>query len=105
MLMIAGAAQANVFAAQRGVDCLTLPSLGKRSDGRYTARSLTIPRDRLVAMRTRSIRAALEEFDPDVFIVDTVPRGALGELEPTLLAAASAFRSSSPESVRPWSFP
>jgi predicted glycosyltransferase len=67
-----------------GTDCLTLPALRKSSTGQYEARSLDVSIADIIAVRERVIRAALEAFEPDVLIVDNVPRGALRELETTL---------------------
>jgi predicted glycosyltransferase len=67
-----------------GVDCLTLPSLGKDRDGNYTAKRLGTSLDELVNLRSKAIGATLESFKPDVLVVDKVPRGALRELEPLL---------------------
>src|SRR5262249_50195967 len=38
----------------------------------------------VVRLRVKAIAAALETFQPDVFIVDHLPRGALRELDSTL---------------------
>jgi predicted glycosyltransferase len=84
VLMIAEARQATAFAMPPGMDCLALPALRKEPDGNCYPRYLDLPLDRLIAMRAQVIRAALEAFAPDVLIVDHLPRGALGELEPSL---------------------
>jgi predicted glycosyltransferase len=84
ILLIAGAREAAAFALPPGVDCLTLPALSKDSEGRYEPRRLGIALKELVNLRARAIATALESFEPDVLIVDKVPRGALLELEPAL---------------------
>lgn len=86
ILMIAGAREATAFAMPPGVDCLTLPAFGKGSNGQYYPCSLAVSFRDLVALRANTIRVALESFEPDVFIVDKVARGAFGELEPSLEA-------------------
>lgn len=83
VLLIAGTAEAKLFPRPPGVDIITLPALCKES-GKYQSRTLDIPLEQLTAIRARTICAAIEGFDADLFIVDKVPRGALGELEPTL---------------------
>src|SRR5207245_1920951 len=45
---------------------------------------LHVSLNHLIALRARTIRAVLEEFEPDVLIVDKVPRGAVRELDPSL---------------------
>jgi len=84
ILLVAGAREACAFSLPPGVDYLTLPALSKDSNNRYETRSLAVPVQKLVELRTASITAALEAFDPDVFLVDKVPRGVLCELEPAL---------------------
>lgn len=84
VLMITGAHAANGFAMPPGIDCLTLPALYKESDGQYRPRRLAIPLPELLALRTQTMVASLRAFEPDVLIVDNVPRGAIRELDPVL---------------------
>ena len=84
VLVVAGACEASAFARPPNVDCLTLPSLNKARDGRYEPRTLGTSLEELVALRSKIILAAMEAFQPDVLIVDNVPRGAMGELDATL---------------------
>lgn len=84
VLLIAGARELNTFAVPAGVDCVTLPALRKCGGGIYQARSLQIPVEELVRIRSGMIRAALDNFRPDVLIVDKVPRGVMNELDATL---------------------
>src|SRR5680860_253901 len=87
ILLLSGVREARAFALPPNTDCLTLPSLGKDSSGAYSARSLSISLDELIELRARTIKAALDMFDPHVLIVDKVARGAFGELEPALEAS------------------
>lgn len=84
VLMIAGAREASLVTKTAGVDCVALPSLWKDGGGHYRPRHLDVSLDDLLAVRARTTAAALEAFAPDVLIVDNVPRGALGELDPAL---------------------
>ena len=92
-LLIAGVREATAFAMPPGTDCLTLPALRKSSTGQYEARSLDVSIVDIIAIRERIIRAALEAFQPDVLIVDNVPRGAQKELEATLRHLRNAGRT------------
>jgi predicted glycosyltransferase len=83
MLLLAGAREAGSFPLPPDTDCLTLPSYTKEGDA-YAPRSLRVPVERLTAVRARAAAAALEAFEPHVFVVDKAPRGALRELEPAL---------------------
>src|SRR5260370_507074 len=87
ILLIAGAREASAFSLAEGVDCLALPALCKEADGEYQTRSLDVPLEKLVEIRTATITAAMEAFNPDVFLVDKVARGALRELGPPLAEA------------------
>ena len=84
VLMITGANIATGFEMPQGVDCLTLPAIRKDTSGNYRSNTLDLPLRELISMRARIIRGAVEGFEPDVLIVDNVPRGAKGELDETL---------------------
>jgi predicted glycosyltransferase len=83
-LLVAGVREATAFALPPSADCLTLPALRKSEDGQYEARNLDVSITDVIEVRARVIRAAIDAFEPDVLIVDNVPRGALKEVEPTL---------------------
>jgi len=82
-LMITEAREASMFVNSMppGMDCLTLPGLSKSADGICKPRYLDLPLKDLLALRARTIRAALKEFEPDLLIVDNLPRGAYRELD------------------------
>lgn len=84
ILLIAGTHLTGNFVLPPGVDCLTLPALAKQSDAQYHSRYLDLSLSELVALRAKTICAALEAFDPDILVVDNVPRGAIQELDLTL---------------------
>ena len=85
-LMITEAREASAFvnSLPPGMDCLTLPGLSKGVDGVCRPRYLDMPLKEVIALRARTIRAALKEFKPDLFIADNLPRGAYRELDPAL---------------------
>ncbi|GAB5536689.1 MAG: glycosyltransferase family protein [Rubricoccaceae bacterium] len=89
VLMLTGARESNAFPIPLGVDLLSLPALYKETDGGYRARHLSFGIDDLLELRSQTLRSSLEAFAPDVFIVDNVPRGAMGELDATLHALRS----------------
>ena len=84
ILLITGIGEASALALPPRSDLLTLPALYKEPDGHYRPRHLDLSLQEVIALRAQTIRAALEAFEPDVLIVDKVPRGAVGELDPTL---------------------
>jgi predicted glycosyltransferase len=93
ILLLTGAPGAASLPAPPGADFLTLPAIGKRGDGTYRARSLASSFDAIIELRSRILQAALAAFDPDLLIVDKVPRGAAGELEPALTALRATGRT------------
>lgn len=84
ILLLTGAATSGRFTPPPRVDFLTLPSLTKDEDGGYTSRRLEVSLEQLVKLRSKAIWGALKAFKPDVFVVDNVPKGAVGELERSL---------------------
>jgi predicted glycosyltransferase len=84
ILMISGTGDGNQFQIPPGIDYLTLPALYKSTDGQYQARRLDISLKEIITLRSQIIRTTVQNFKPDVLIVDNVPRGAMGELNATL---------------------
>lgn len=84
ILMVAEAWQAGAIPLPEGCDCVTLPGLREGRDGALNARSLALPDKELIALRSRVIHNTLQNFQPDVLLVDHLPLGAGGELRLTL---------------------
>lgn len=84
ILLISGSREVSRFALARGIDVVSLPALYKDSAARYHARSLDVTLSDLIAIRSATILGALKAFEPDLFVVDNVPRGAVRELDPAM---------------------
>ncbi|ACK68193.1 conserved hypothetical protein [Rippkaea orientalis PCC 8801] len=84
ILMISGMSEMTQVGTHPNIEYLTLPALYKTSEGDYQARRLAMSLDEIIHLRSQVIRTAIKNFQPDVFIVDNVPRGAMGELNDTL---------------------
>ena len=84
ILIISGMGDASDVPTPEGVDSLTLPALHKCADGQYQSRRLDLPLEEIINLRSHLILTAIQGFQPDLLIVDNVPRGALRELDPTL---------------------
>jgi predicted glycosyltransferase len=84
ILMIAEARQACAFAMPPRMDCLSLPALRKLPDGKCQPRYLGTSLQDLMHLRATVIHRAIEAFEPDLLIVDFLPRGRHGELSATL---------------------
>lgn len=84
VLLITGVREGGAFPMPEGIDSVVLPAYRKEADGAYASRSLHIGIDQLVEFRADLIDLALKRFQPDLFIADNVPGGALDELLPAL---------------------
>jgi len=81
ILLIAGAREVGTYSLPKFVDCFVLPSYYKNTNGQYQPRHLDVKNHELLQLRSKTILSVLESFGPDVFIVDNVATGALGELD------------------------
>jgi predicted glycosyltransferase len=93
VLLIGGTRHATAFRVPPRADFLTLPALRKTEGGDYESRSLPQSLSSLIELRSAVIDAALTSFEPDVFIVDNVPRGAVHELDASLAALRECGRT------------
>lgn len=84
VLLVSGAREIGRFELPAGIDCLVLPSYRKSAAGSYESRHLDMETRELVQLRAQAINGSVLAFDPDVFVVDNVPRGALNELDNVL---------------------
>jgi predicted glycosyltransferase len=84
VLLITGIREGGAFAVPHGIDSMSLPAYKKGADGSYSSRSLDMSVEQLTRLRADLIDMALMRFEPDLFIADNVPRGALDELVPAL---------------------
>ncbi|MEQ8663353.1 MAG: glycosyltransferase [Gammaproteobacteria bacterium] len=65
-------------------DYLKLPCLNRDLDGAYGVRQLGTGFDDIVSLRAQAIKATVQRFRPDVFLVDKKPCGVARELYPSL---------------------
>ncbi|HEY9734722.1 MAG TPA: glycosyltransferase, partial [Trichocoleus sp.] len=84
ILMISGMRDASDVPTPKGVDFLTLPALYKRTDGQYQSRRMGLALEEMIGLRSQLIYTAIKTFQPDILLVDNVPRGAVRELDATL---------------------
>jgi len=66
------------------VDHMRLPGVTKLPDGTYRSQNLGMDIDETTSMRAALIQSAVEQYDPDLLIVDKEPTGFRGELLPAL---------------------
>lgn len=93
ILSIAGKSEAGAFSLPPRADRLILPGIRKRIGGRYEPALLSLPMPEVIDLRSAILEAGLSSFDPDLLIVDNVPRGAMGELDSALATLRSKGRT------------
>jgi predicted glycosyltransferase len=71
-------------------DYVKLPSIAKDGPGNWKATHLRMSFPEILELRKELIRNVLLNYAPDVFLVDHMPHGAMGELLPALEAIAQA---------------
>jgi predicted glycosyltransferase len=84
VLMVIGCPSGTFFQTPPGVDSIKVPSVIKVDTGAWSPRTLHISPDTTKALRAATIRQAAELFVPHLFLVDYIPTGVWGELQPTL---------------------
>lgn len=84
VLLLSGASEATALPLPDRTDLVTVPGLRKDSLGHYFPRSLDCSLEQVLAVRSSALESVLAAYAPDLLVVDKVPRGILGELEPAL---------------------
>jgi predicted glycosyltransferase len=67
-------------------DYIKLPSIAKDSPGNWQATHLSMSFPEILHLRKQLISNVLLNYTPDIFLVDHMPHGAMGELLPALEA-------------------
>ncbi|MGB7241477.1 MAG: glycosyltransferase [Sulfitobacter sp.] len=83
-IILTGSPVAGRFTFPERVDHVRLPGVTKLPDGTYVSQTLGLDIDETTALRAGLIQSAIEQYDPDLLIVDKEPTGFRGELLPTL---------------------
>ena len=83
-IILTGSPVAGRFTFPEGVDHVRLPGVTKRPDGTYVSQMQGLDIDETTALRSGLIQSTVEQYDPDLLIVDKEPTGFRGELMPTL---------------------
>src|SRR5213594_2231510 len=84
VLMLTGCPSGAPFLLPKGVDFIKVPSVIKVDTGAYIPSGLRIGRQKAKAIRSSTVKSAVSQFKPQLFLVDHVPAGIYGELLPTL---------------------
>ncbi|AXI48039.1 hypothetical protein C1J03_19755 [Sulfitobacter sp. SK012] len=83
-IILTGSPVAGRFTFPERVDHIRLPGVTKLSDGSYVSQTLGLDIDDTTSLRAGLIQTAIEQYEPDLLIVDKEPTGFRGELLPTL---------------------
>ncbi len=83
-IILTGSPFAGRFTFPAGVDHIRLPGVTKLADGSYVSQTLGLDIDDTTSLRSGLILTAIEQYEPDLLIVDKEPTGFRGELLPTL---------------------
>jgi predicted glycosyltransferase len=83
-LILTGSPVAGRFTFPQRVDHIRLPGVTKRSDGSYVSTMLGMDIDATTSLRSGLIQSAVQQYKPDLLIVDKEPTGFRGELIPAL---------------------
>ena len=84
VLLLTGNPETTALPLPAHTEVVTLPTISKQQSGGYRSRVLLSPLSFTVDLRREILRAALTVFAPDLLVVDKVPLGFAGELEPAL---------------------
>ncbi len=88
-IILTGSPVAGRFTFPEKVDHMRLPGVTKLPDGTYVSQTLGLDIDDTTNLRSGLIQTAVEQYEPDLLIVDKEPTGFRGELLPTLEWIAS----------------
>ena len=83
-IILTGSPVAGRFTFPERVDHIRLPGVTKLPDGSYVSSTLGLDIDATTNLRAGLIQSAVEQYRPDLLIVDKEPAGFRGELLPTL---------------------
>ena len=79
-IILTGSPIAGRFTFPESVDHVRLPGVKKLADGSYASQTAGMDIDQTTALRSAIIRTAIDEYEPDLLIVDKEPTGFRGEL-------------------------
>lgn len=83
-IILTGSPIAGRFTFPERVDHVRLPGVTKQVDGSYISENLGLDIDETTSLRSALIQSTIEQYEPDLLIVDKEPTGFRGELLPTL---------------------
>lgn len=83
-LILSGSPMMQAFRLSPRIDYIKLPCLERGSSGKYAAKFLDMPYEKLLSLRADLILNALLNYEPDLIMVDKKPLGVQNEIAPAL---------------------
>ena len=99
-IILTGSPVAGRFTFPPAVDHVRLPGVKKLADGTYVSQTEGMDIEATTALRSALITSTIEQYDPDLLIVDKEASGFRGELTGTL----TRLRNSRRAKTRYWAF-
>jgi predicted glycosyltransferase len=84
VVIVTGSPRADAFELPERTRCVRLPSVTKNATGRYVPRESGVSLQDVIERRTRTLQDTVQDFEPDLILVDHTPQGLCGELIPVL---------------------
>ncbi|MGD1835093.1 MAG: hypothetical protein ACPKQO_05180 [Nitrososphaeraceae archaeon] len=84
ILVISGAQTTPEFLQLNGIDYITLPKIGTEINSSFLEGNLKLLFEQIIELRRQIIYTIIKQFDPEIFIVDSIPWGLGNELDISL---------------------
>lgn len=82
ILLISGSPMVHSFRLSDGIDYVKLPTITRTKQGVYQSRALGLTLRESIKMRSNLIVSTVDDFKPDIILVDKKPLGLRKELRP-----------------------
>jgi len=92
ILIITGSPMLHAFRIPPRIDYVKLPCLARNTAGHYGSRYLDMNLQATVRLRSSIIRGTVQDFEPDLILVDKKPFGVEDELAPALAALPTGVK-------------
>lgn len=80
ILLLSGSPMLHAFRIPPQIDYIKLPCLTRTTEGEYKAKFLDLSYGKMLRLRSNIIKSAIQDFDPDLILVDKKPFGVGEEL-------------------------
>ena len=84
ILVLTGAQNIPEYLKLEGIDCITLPKIVIDNDKSIINSNLNFIVGQIIELRRQIIFTTIKQFNPEIFLVDSIPLGVGNELDITL---------------------